>query len=129
MRATHTMGSGTILLGPLPPLLGELVSRLVEPSRVVPATLGSAPRALVDALLDAAVCASASLVIVALASDDDARRLSEALDAQVPGAAVVDLDARGRRAARWERGHVAIRLADPSPDALRALVLGVKAGA
>ena len=109
----------TIVIGPLPRLLGELVARLVSTERV---TLADDAHT-TDALVAAAVHAGATHVIAALASPDAARRVSCALGTRLPGVALVTLATDGRRAESWRDGACERALDDVSASALQTLLV------
>jgi len=113
------MGSPRIVVGPLPRLLRELVCGLAS------VTIDAAPPPdSIDALLDEAERRHADVVVASIAPEADAARTSSTLAARVPGAALVNLDARGVRAARYENGRLVARAVDLSADGLRTLLRG-----
>jgi len=112
------MGPPRIVVGPLPGLLRDLVCALAS------VTLDATAPDSLDALLDEAERRHADVVVASIAVDADAARASHVLAARVPGAALVNVDARGARAARYENGRIVATGADLSADGLRALLRG-----
>jgi hypothetical protein len=109
------MAPPRVLVGPLPRLLCDLVRGLVGDPCVATADDRTS-------LVEEAARLSADVVVAAIVPDAEAARTSSALSARRPGAALVNLDRRGRFAIRYVAGDVVARAEDLSPTELRVLL-------
>lgn len=111
------MAPRRVLVGPLPPLLSDLVQQLLAGTFEV--TLSAATDA--EGLVAAAAAADASVIVADLSAEVVSQALSQLAGRQLKGVAVVVLDAQGRSATRYVDG-VALTVADLSPSVLREII-------
>ena len=116
-RVFRAMVRSRIVLGPLPPLLADLVRQLLDDGTEVWDTT-SADR---DSLIDAAARHGANVVVVT-ANQNTAPNQYLALSSKLPGIALATLDERGRTGARYSNGQLEWTCDELTPQALRRLL-------
>jgi len=112
------MAPRRVLVGPLPPLLSDLVQRLLAGTCEV--TLSAATDG--EGLVAAAVAADASVIVAVLGAETEGHALSRLASRQLQGVSLVALDGQGRSATRYVDGLSVTVAEDLSPLVLREII-------